>query len=66
LGDILVVAPYNLQLNALKAALPPEARVGTIDTFLGQEAPVCLVSMAHPRMKSRGVWTFSLVSIAST
>ena len=45
LGDILVVAPYNLQLNALKAALPPEARVGTIDTFQGQEAPVYLVSM---------------------
>jgi len=45
LGDILVVAPYNLQLNALKAALPPEARVGTVDKFQGQEAPVCLVSM---------------------
>jgi superfamily I DNA and/or RNA helicase len=45
LGDILVVVPYNLQVNALKAALPPEARVGTVDKFQGQEAPVCLVSM---------------------
>jgi uncharacterized protein len=43
--DILVVAPYNLQVNELKAALPPEARVGTVDKFQGQEAPVCLVSM---------------------
>ena len=45
LNDILVVAPYNLQVNALKAALPPGARVGTVDKFQGQEAPVCLVSM---------------------
>lgn len=45
LRDILIVAPYNLQVNALKAALPPEARVGTVDKFQGQEAPVCLVSM---------------------
>jgi hypothetical protein len=26
-------------------ALPPQARVGTVDKFQGQEAPVCLVSM---------------------
>lgn len=45
LSDILVVAPYNLQVNALKAGLPPGARVGTVDKFQGQEAPVCLVSM---------------------
>ncbi len=45
LSDILVVAPYNLQVNALKAVLPPDARVGTVDKFQGQEAPVCLVSM---------------------
>jgi uncharacterized protein len=43
--DILVVAPYNAQVNALRAALPPEVRVGTVDRFQGQEAPVCLVSM---------------------
>jgi hypothetical protein len=46
LGDILIVAPYNLQVNALKAALPPGARIGTVDKFQGQEAPVCLVSMS--------------------
>ncbi len=45
LGDVLVVAPYNAQVNALRAALPPAVRVGTVDRFQGQEAPVCLVSM---------------------
>lgn len=43
--DILVVAPYNAQVNALRAALPAAIRVGTVDRFQGQEAPVCLVSM---------------------
>jgi uncharacterized protein len=45
LSDILVVAPYNIQVNALKAGLPPGAQIGTVDKFQGQEAPVCLVSM---------------------
>ncbi|WP_066588442.1 TM0106 family RecB-like putative nuclease [Sphingomonas pruni] len=44
-ADILVVAPYNAQVNALRAALPAGVRVGTVDRFQGQEAPVCLVSM---------------------
>jgi uncharacterized protein len=43
--DIIVVAPYNAQVNALRAALPERVRVGTVDKFQGQEAPVCLVSM---------------------
>lgn len=44
-ADILVVAPYNAQVNALRARLPGAVRVGTVDRFQGQEAPVCLVSM---------------------
>jgi uncharacterized protein len=44
-ADILIVAPYNAQVNALRAALPSAIRVGTVDRFQGQEAPVCLVSM---------------------
>nr|WP_243645729.1 C-terminal helicase domain-containing protein [Sphingomonas sp. PP-CE-1G-424] len=44
-GDIMVVAPYNAQVNALRAHLPPSIRVGTVDRFQGQEAPICLVSM---------------------
>ncbi|MRG67126.1 TM0106 family RecB-like putative nuclease [Rhizobium pusense] len=44
-ADILVVAPYNAQVNALRARLPGTVRVGTVDRFQGQEAPICLVSM---------------------
>ncbi|MCY4027212.1 MAG: TM0106 family RecB-like putative nuclease [Acidobacteria bacterium] len=46
LQDILVVAPYNAQVAALRAALPDGARVGTVDKFQGQEAPIVLYSMA--------------------
>ncbi len=44
--DVLVVSPYNVQVNHLKSILPPGARVGTVDKFQGQEARVVLVSMA--------------------
>ncbi len=44
-SDIIVVAPYNAQVNALQNALSDEIRVGTVDKFQGQEAPICLVSM---------------------
>src|SRR5262249_49951509 len=46
LDDILVVAPYNAQVSALAKALPAGARVGTVDKFQGQEAPLVLYSMA--------------------
>ncbi len=42
---ILVVAPYNLQVRALRRTLPEDVRVGTVDRFQGQEAPVVLISM---------------------
>ncbi|HEX2722175.1 MAG TPA: AAA domain-containing protein, partial [Gemmatimonadaceae bacterium] len=45
-ADILVVSPYNMQVNLLKRTLPFGARVGTVDKFQGQEAAVVLVSMA--------------------
>lgn len=43
--DVLVVAPYNVQVNLIRRLLPDGARVGTVDKFQGQEAPVVLVSM---------------------
>lgn len=46
LGDVLVVAPYNAQVARLAATLPPGARVGTVDKFQGQQAPVVIYSMA--------------------
>ena len=43
--DILVVAPYNAQVAALSDRLRGRARVGTVDKFQGQEAPVVIYSM---------------------
>ena len=43
---ILVVAPYNAQVSALTEAIPRLAdRIGTVDRFQGQEAPVVIYSM---------------------
>lgn len=44
--DILVIAPYNAQVNLLKHHLGSKAKVGTIDKFQGQEAQVSILSMA--------------------
>jgi uncharacterized protein len=49
LKDILIVAPYNLQVNLLKQLLPRGAEVGTVDKFQGQQAPVVIVSMTTSR-----------------
>ena len=43
--DILVVAPYNVQVNYLKSILPKGAKIGTIDKFQGQQAPATIISM---------------------
>ncbi len=55
--DIIVVAPYNAQVNTLQDALPSGVRVGTVDKFQRQEAPVCLVSMTASSVEetSRGM-----------
>ncbi|MBU2027621.1 MAG: ATP-binding domain-containing protein, partial [Proteobacteria bacterium] len=44
--NILVVAPYNMQVNLLKRTLSQGARVGTVDKFQGQEAEAVIISMA--------------------
>ncbi len=44
--NILVVSPYNMQVNLLKEYLGTEARVGTVDRFQGQEAEAVIISMA--------------------
>jgi len=43
--DILVIAPYNVQVNSLSEQLPDGNRTGTIHKFQGQEAPISIVSM---------------------
>ena len=45
LEDVLIIAPYNAQVFRIQEKLP-EARVGTVDKFQGQEAPVVIYSMA--------------------
>jgi uncharacterized protein len=44
--DILVVTPYNAQVRELRQHVPEGVRVGTVDKFQGQEAPVVVVSLA--------------------
>jgi uncharacterized protein len=43
--NVLVVAPYNAQVNLLKTTLPAGAKVGTVDKFQGLEAELVIVSM---------------------
>ncbi len=46
--DIIVVTPYNAQVETIRLALAayPGVRVGTVDKFQGQEAVVSIVSLA--------------------
>ena len=56
LDDILIVAPYNNQVNRLTDRLPG-AKVGTVDKFQGQEAAVVIYSMttSTPEDAPRGM-----------
>jgi uncharacterized protein len=49
-AEIMVIAPYNLQVQLLRRTLP-DADVGTIDLFQGREAPVVIVSMTASSME---------------
>ncbi|MCV0402809.1 MAG: TM0106 family RecB-like putative nuclease [Chloroflexi bacterium] len=55
-ADVLIVAPYNAQVGAILRELP-EGRVGTVDKFQGQEAPISIYSMASssPEDAPRGM-----------
>lgn len=57
IDDILIVAPYNAQVSLLLRSLPKGARVGTVDKFQGQEAPVVIYSMttSTPEDAPRGM-----------
>jgi uncharacterized protein len=44
LSDILIIAPYNAQVFELQERLPG-TRVGTVDKFQGQEAPIVIYSL---------------------
>jgi superfamily I DNA and/or RNA helicase len=44
LSDILIITPYNAQVFEIKDRIPA-ARIGTVDKFQGQEAPISIYSM---------------------
>jgi uncharacterized protein len=65
LQDVLVVAPYNAQVALLREVMgrsvpgahPTKLRLGTVDKFQGQEAPVVVYSMttSSPEEAPRGM-----------
>lgn len=44
LDDILIIAPYNALVFELQERIP-RGRIGTVDKFQGQEAPIVIYSM---------------------
>lgn len=54
--DILIVAPYNAQVSDLMTRMP-RARIGTVDKFQGQQAPVVIYSLttSSPEDAPRGM-----------
>jgi uncharacterized protein len=71
LEDMLIVAPYNAQVLALAQQLPAGARVGTVDKFQGQEAPIVFYSMATstPEDAPRGMeflYSLNRLNVASS
>ena len=61
LEDIVIVAPYNAHVDQIAATLAsvgfPRARVGTVDKFQGQEAPLSIYAMgsSSPEDAPRGM-----------
>jgi predicted RecB family nuclease len=57
--EILIVAPYNAQVGAIRRLLPPAgaSRVGTVDKFQGQQAPISVYSLttSSPELAPRGM-----------
>jgi uncharacterized protein len=44
-ADVMVVAPYNMAVRCIREHVPAGVRVGTVDRFQGQEAPVVFFAM---------------------
>ncbi|MCI0718307.1 MAG: TM0106 family RecB-like putative nuclease [Acidobacteria bacterium] len=56
IDDVLIVAPYNAQVSDLSARLR-RMRIGTVDKFQGQEAPLVIYSLttSSPEDAPRGM-----------
>ena len=71
LNDILIVTPYNAQVAAIAERAPANTRVGTVDKFQGQEAPVVIYSMTSstPEDAPRGMeflYSLSRLNVATS
>jgi uncharacterized protein len=70
LSDILVVAPYNAQVAELRAKIP-NGRIGTVDKFQGQQAPVVVYSLttSSPEDAPRGmefIYSLNRLNVATS
>src|SRR4030095_8359762 len=71
-ADILVVAPYNAHVVMLSGMLALHGvRVGTVDRFQGQEAPIVIYSMAtsNPEDAPRGmefIYSLNRLNVATS
>ena len=53
MNEVLIVAPYNAQVSELSNRIP-NARVGTVDKFQGQQVPVVIdPSPWKPKLQRR-------------
>lgn len=49
--DVLLVAPFNMQVRLLKKRLGASAHVGSVDRFQGQEAHIVIISMCSSTLE---------------
>jgi len=49
--DILIVAPFNVQVRCLRHRLDPRIQIGSVDKFQGREAPVVIVSLCSSTLE---------------
>ncbi|EQC47178.1 TM0106 family RecB-like putative nuclease [Bacteriovorax sp. Seq25_V] len=71
LEHIMVVAPYNAQVQRLKDKLPDGVEIGTVDKFQGREAPIVIYSVttSSPEDAPRGMdflYSQSRLNVASS
>jgi uncharacterized protein len=71
LSDIMIVAPFNAQVQRLKDKLPNGIEIGTVDKFQGREAPVVIFSVtsSSPEDAPRGMdflYSQSRLNVASS
>ena len=69
LDDMLFVAPYNAQVALLQSLLGNKAKVGSVDKFQGQQAPIVFFSLCASDANeiSRGMeflYNFNRINVA--